>query len=295
MFGSRLLNRHSLRVARWVVAGALLLGLSAQVLAVPPGAQNSRRILVEQFTQNSCGACPGGDAKLQQLREQYGAEVVRVDLHRSDQYGTQLAAELMLEFSVFGYPSVLYDRVSGPHNQTNYLPEWPARYDDPQPLDITFTSTYQPSTRKVGIVTTTHVHSSHAGENRVNCYVMEDHLISNQNTHGDPIPDYDHRYVLRAGLGGMLGSGGSLPQGGLLAGDEHQYVYNYTLDPEVDPSNVWIACFVAEVYYTQSSRGPQPRPGEVLDANLGALGAKSLDSAMSWDNFETGDTTEWDG
>lgn len=163
----------------------------------------TKRVIVEKFTGEWCGYCPGGSKTIKGLKDTHGESMIVVDLHGGDPMETTHTGYMSngnLRYNVQYYPSVIVDReVSGDYTNawgtkiTTALAK-PAKLgirleteiDDNGLLDI-----------KAKVVSNETLASAY-----ITLYLVEDNVAqSSPNAQsdytGDAGPNYVHQHVMR--------------------------------------------------------------------------------------------------
>jgi thiol-disulfide isomerase/thioredoxin len=118
-----------------------------------------RVIVAEEFTGTWCTYCPGAARGLDELYERVYDSVVVIAYHVSDAFSIPEVSARSSYYGVSGVPSVFFDgifsEVGGVHTGTMfpfYINKFSQRIDDPSPIDIDLTCTYD-SDSNTGVVT----------------------------------------------------------------------------------------------------------------------------------------------
>lgn len=212
--------------------------LEAKVFVIL-GITSNKYVLVEEFTGAWCGWCPDGSLIMMQIDTAVpNAVLVAIHAGGLDSMIIAEGAEIANKYNN-GYPSALIDRYHFSDEQTialtrsKWLSRTKERLNHFSPLSIKIDP---PKIDKQQNLVFFDVHVSQSdyvypGNMRLNVWLVEDRVIgqgkgydqvnyfSNNQTYKEhpyyslpnPIPDYPHRYVLRASLTGTWGIPINLP------------------------------------------------------------------------------------
>ncbi|TXB67993.1 Omp28 family outer membrane lipoprotein [Phaeodactylibacter luteus] len=222
----------------------------------------SRQVLVEEFTGVRCVNCPAGSAALEDLKGQYGEQLVAVSIHAGsfappypesvDTLRT-VEGEAILSFlgEPLGYPTAVVNRKKFPGGFNLQLPRngWAGAIEQelqeaPRAL-IDINNTYDAATRTLDVCITLEMADDLNAEESVFLTVMltENDVVDLQLTpeSSEPDPNYVHKHVLRTM---MTTPAGNLLQEDLSAGAFVQKSYSVELLEKWDAANCHVVAFV---------------------------------------------------
>ncbi len=236
----------------------------------------TKRVVVEKFTGEWCGYCPGGNKEMKRINDIYGDQMILVDLHGGDPMETTHTNYLSngsMRYNVQYYPSAVIDRKKS-NDYTDGSPSWEAdidasvnqtaklgirlqtEIDDNGLLDI-----------KAKVVSNEAISSAY-----ITLYLVEDNVPqSSPNAQadytGDAGPNYIHQHVLRRVLT-------SSPHGEALniaeARVEYLKEYNDIDISAYNSANLKVVAIVEDYVFNQnlqSYNAKQVAVGESTDWN----------------------------
>jgi thiol-disulfide isomerase/thioredoxin len=201
--------------------------------------ENSRRILLEDFTGIQCPNCPQATDIANNLRNNYPNEIIAVAIHTGffsepdDEFPLDLRTEtgdyLRNKFRVGSFPNGLINRADYFNDDdplTDYR-QWENTIDlmvqdqsfiEPR-FEMKVQSIYNTESRILRLIPTIEVLQSISGEVRLHAFLLENGIVGPQidnRKNPSKIPDYEHNHILRLGFPGN-GSGRTIftdPQAG---------------------------------------------------------------------------------
>lgn len=221
--------------------------------------QQSRRVLIEEFTGVRCVNCPRGSQAIQDLQALYGERLVAVNIHAgffsppydSSRYdfrteaGTRILNALG---SPLGYPTAVIDRrhFSGEERLQTGLASWPGFVADelgrPPGAGLALTLAYEPTTRQLDVVVRVRANELLTAQMiRLNVWLTEDDIIDWQLTPEGWKRDYVHHDVFRAALTPPDGQplSADLPTGAMAT-----YTFTYRLPEAYRASASTVVAFL---------------------------------------------------
>ncbi len=238
----------------------------------------NKNVFLEVFGATWCTICPHAASVISEINNSTDKLIVAV-VHIDDPYTCTTGTEIFENYHLFPGWLVtgLIDRYTFygdvSMDMDRYL--WPRhvdqREDNISPVEITMNNSYDPSTRELEIDLTAIFRCSLMGDFRINCYIVEDSIISRQDNiltlpdrepycHKDywvynppgTIENYIHMNVLRDVLGGAWGTAGSLPNY-VIDSEPYDFHYEYLVSGEYNANNLRIIG-VIQKYNSDSSK-----------------------------------------
>jgi|GEM_PF-1855640 len=223
-----------------------------------------KNILLEKITATWCPNCPEGDARVAEIQEMFPGRFLDVHWHRSDEFSISEFDDLD-DIYGGGQPRAMFDRhvfpefvVSSAASSTpgfyrkNYFTTVAAyRTSSNAPVHLATEVDYSSSSRNltVDIDATFYAEMEAGAEYRLNCYLIENDILADQDNHdddinnGDDIDDYEQKTIVRAALGGIWGSENSLPSS-LEEGETYSHQFTYEVPEEFDDDNLHVIILV---------------------------------------------------
>jgi hypothetical protein len=212
----------------------------------PGGNQEKRKILLEDYTGHRCGTCPPAANAANSIANQYPGQVIVLSVHAgflADPLGGTYSKDFRTQtgstwFSTFGFvatPSGMINRIMYPSSQHNLSwGVWSSVADTmvsraPEAY-LTFTKSYNASTRQVSGSIKTKFYKNLSGLHRLVIVLMEDSIVGAQtdNTQNPPdVLNYVHRHVLRGAVNSTWGD--TLFSTSVAQGDSITKTFNYTI------------------------------------------------------------------
>ena len=228
----------------WLVTGALTVLFSAGVLYAVADENDGvpeRTVLLEQFTRQSCGACPGRMRDVAEQTADYN--VVTLSYHSYDEMSTPetdafieqfttAAPTFFVDRSLDGLNSIA-QRISGTVRTRSFLP--------PE-MSIMVDHGYDSTTRRVVLNLTFQALADIEKGCRINVILKEDRLCYEQGYEGKMVYPYYHSDVVRefiTGPKGELFNDAVIPKDTVI-----DTSYSFTLDERYVSDFCEIAVFV---------------------------------------------------
>lgn len=192
----------------------------------------SRQVLIEEFTGVKCVNCPAGSEALATLLEIYGQRLVPVSIHAGffsppypeSRYDLQTpAGDILLEYlgQPLGYPTAVIDRRLFPGETSLQLTQrnWAGYIADELAVEpalrIGLNSAYEATDRQLTVDVTLFFDTDLPDENiRLTVVLTEEEVVDFQLTPAGKQGDYTHRHVLRTALTPATGISLGAPQSG---------------------------------------------------------------------------------
>ncbi|MCD4679850.1 MAG: Omp28-related outer membrane protein [Bacteroidales bacterium] len=221
-----------------------------------------RKVMIEEFTGHQCPNCPQGQVKIKELKVKYGEQLNVVAIHAgvfSDldpshgyTYDFRTAEGTLIndDFDAgnLGYPSGMINRIvkSAPDNRIFSRFEWEGAMDTMMAvspfLDLQIITDYDSASRKL----CTHVQTEFLQDITKNVnlviFILEDSIISKQQSISSAIDDYVHSHVLRGTVSGAYGK--VLSEGLVTKDTKIIKSYKTILPAEWDAHHISVLAFV---------------------------------------------------
>lgn len=217
---------------------------------VPETVEADKYLLVEEFTGMRCVNCPKGAETVHSITEALDGKVVAVCIHPEGHIftepidGVDLTSPASTEIYNYyhpNFPAAMFDGSRPNTNTARWLGVALKAYQEPTPLNISVTTRYDASSRKVKAHYTVTFLEDYAGELCVTAYLTEDGIKGEQESlNGVTLHDYSHNHVLRAAISGVWGDkiGNAFTAHQIVEGD-----YEYTLKEEWNEDNCNVVVF----------------------------------------------------
>lgn len=187
--------------------------------------ENSRRILLEDFTGIQCPNCPQATDIADSLKGDYPNEIIAVAIHTGffsepdDEFPLDLRTEtgdyLRINFKVGSFPNGLINRADyfNDDDPLSDYRQWENTIDqmiqdqsfmEPR-FEVKVQSIYNTESRILRLIPSIDVLQSITGEVRLHAFLLENRIIGPQiDNRKTPskIPNYEHNHILRHGFPG---------------------------------------------------------------------------------------------
>lgn len=214
-----------------------------------PNAVMNRRVLIEDFTGQSCTNCPDAHQVIRDLQAQYGEQVIAVAIH-AGHFGIAEGSNptfvgLMQPegnsyadyWQVASYPAGVINRTSGVLKHTDWAAySRTALMGEPTMQIIVSDSLSADSTM---LTIHTEIMPQADAEGMLQLWITESHITAPQLQAGTLVPIYTHNHVYRASVNGLWGEEVSLTHG-----TTHKTIHSIALSDNWDISNLSIVAFV---------------------------------------------------
>lgn len=206
-----------------------------------------RKIVVEDYTGTWCGYCPRIAAAIDLVHDDTD-DITVVSIHNDDDMALPFEADLRAEFEVFGFPSGRLNRTenwSNPHPASTVIDMAGVETN----IAISIRSQVSGSSMAAEV---TVVSESNLEDTKLVLYLVEDGILDDQTNYfnadntspyfglGNPIPNFEHKDVLRASLTGILGD--AIPATGAL--QEYKATFSSSLDTSFVTANLKLVAMV---------------------------------------------------
>lgn len=223
--------------------------------------ETDKVILIEEFTGANCTNCPTGAATVTALHEQYGDQIIAVSLYPKQltdltrpynvDLRTDIATEIFAQYNKEnGIPAAMFNRNMIDGYVLQLTPNtWgtpvynilqnkeSSLYSPYSPAKIELSSTYDAETRELKIEYLTEFLHNVDESVSFQIYILENNIISIQNSLTGMIRNYENNHVLRTALNGTWGKdfGGNHAAGTNFTGEN-----SVTLDPKWNADNIQV-------------------------------------------------------
>lgn len=237
-------------------------------ITVTDKALDNRNVLAEDATGAWCGWCPGVALTFDTLSSWYNTDdthrFIPVALHNGDILTTEQSDEYALLWSGGAFPSSWFDRFRYFGNtyvrlgfEDDVAQRIEERFGMDAPVDIEIDFDLDEVSRELTIDVHLDFVARVDGDYRINCWLLENDLLTDQNNFfdeiaghpfegaGDPIVDYVNNHVLRDVLSDLWGDKADLPST-INTGSQYSRSYTFTIPPSYDIENLDIVAFVSE-------------------------------------------------
>lgn len=183
-----------------------------------PNAVMNRRVLIEDFTGQSCTNCPDAHQVIRDLQTQYGEQVIAVAIH-AGHFGIAEGSNptfvgLMQPegntyadyWQVASYPAGVINRTSGVLKHT----DWAAYSRTALMGEPTMQITVNDSLSADSIIIHTEIISQTDTDGKLQLWITESNITAPQLQAGTLVPSYQHHHVYRASVNGLWGEEVSL-------------------------------------------------------------------------------------
>lgn len=228
-----------------------------------------RKVLIEDFTGQKCGNCPGAASTIQTIKGIYGEKVLSIAVH-ANFYSVPAAAPYTYDFRTNegndydaffappNFPNGLINRRGYPSGHWKAVAKWAdtvaALLAIPPDAWLEIDNSYNSTTRVLNTTIKTEFLNAMTGTFKLAVMLIEDSIVKPQYFTGPPgydKLDYVHRHVLRDGITSSWGD--IIKTGAVAAGDSVISTYQYTL-PATFPATNGIApdvnhCYVIAYIY----------------------------------------------
>ncbi|GEM_PF-2184157 len=215
------------------------------------------KMLLEKLTAAWCGWCPENDLEIDALVEEHGEEnVIVVHHHIMDVLSTDFGTEIAQEY-VNGTPALLFNRIKF-EDQWNVgvtRTEWTAHMEPAlamltdQVNIVNNSHAYNPTDRRLSFEFDLEFLVDLTGDYRLNAYIVEDVVVNSDpdydqtnywagldhplGPYPNPIPEFEHKHVVRE----ILGTAWGLPDGlnsTISAGETVSSSFFYEIPEHID-------------------------------------------------------------
>lgn len=242
---------------RYIIIALLLMSLSVDA---------QKKVVIEKFTNTSCGTCPNASLVLQDIVSRYD-DVIWVSHYKNNGWfdnplTNDQTAQLWDDISVPGNPLGMIDRIP----VDNFLLLTSSRWEDriQEQLNETVLADviiddvdYDKENRTISFSTgVTFLQDMPSGDYRISAMIVEDGVTGQaQNSYyndvaghplegmGNPIWNYEHHNVVRAILDDTWGTDNVVPSEPVVS-ETYIQSYSYIVPEEYKPAQIKIVCMV---------------------------------------------------
>lgn len=230
----------------------------AQGQSLVSTSNQSRTVLLEDFTGIHCGYCPEGHAIAAALEAQHGPRITVVGVHAGP-YATPATGEpdfrttdgiaIDSYFTIGGYPAGVISRHLFDGADDLGRGAWEGAVNEmlalPSPVNLGVASAFDAGTRELTVtVELLYTADSPAGEDFISVLLTENGIIGPQTDYGPSgnHTDYEHNHVLRTYITPTWGEAvGTTAQGTSVI-----RTYTFTVPEEWNAANCDVVAFVSE-------------------------------------------------
>lgn len=230
----------------------------AQGQSLVSTSNQSRTVLLEDFTGIHCGYCPEGHAIAAALEAQHGPRIAVVGVHAGP-YATPATGEpdfrttdgiaIDSYFTIGGYPAGVISRHLFDGADDLGRAAWEGAVNEmlalPSPVNLGVASAFDAGTRELTVtVELLYTADSPAGEDFISVLLTENGIIGPQTDYGPSgnHTDYEHNHVLRTYITPTWGEAvGTTAQGTSVI-----RTYTFTVPEEWNAANCDVVAFVSE-------------------------------------------------
>lgn len=217
-----------------------------------PGASETRRVLLEDYTDHNCVNCPSATKKAKEITQLYAGKVILLAIHAGyfanpgappfqTDYRTVAgtAWDQFFGMSALGNPIGMVNRKSSGGAYTVMSANWSSKVaeivEDVANVNLSVSTTYNESNKKLDVNISSKFLQSLSGTFKLQVCIVEDSLVSAQKNN-DPnagatpvIENYVHPKVLRQAVNGNWGEAIGGPTGIVSTTVDYKNTYSLTL------------------------------------------------------------------
>lgn len=226
--------------------------------------ENTRRVLIEEFTGHKCGNCPRAAETLHDILCSKGDQVIGLAVHvgffarptaspYEADYRSDAGDALDAQFgnSVAGLPNGLVNRKEFNGTSISSNTDWETKVDEilnePADAKLTISNVYNPGSRDLNTTVSTEIlRNLDAANYTMAIYLVEDSIVSPQTDYqADPttIYDYVHMHMLRTSLNGTWGE--SISNSALSLGETFETSASISVDPSYKDQHLYIVAILS--------------------------------------------------
>lgn len=230
-----------------------------------------RKVLIEDYTGQSCGNCPVAAIKLDDIQALYGEAVVGMAVHAGffadtlffghPTYGVILKNDHSTEYdnffevSLFGNPNGMVNRTFNDANSNNIYnhEKWAEittnLIQEEAKVSVEISTTYNSSTRALEVTVSGESLDNLIGNHLLAIALTETNIVGPQKYYAGVlgyeketwVDDYTHKHVLRDMIGGTWGES---VLSDVEPGASYSKTVNYTIPTEFNADNCSIVAYV---------------------------------------------------
>ncbi len=221
------------------------------------GDKQARSVLIEEFTGVQCVQCPAGSARIEELLDLNGENLIALSIHGAGGFSIPVVGFSTDDFRspeafamgdllgpLEGYPTATVNRKQFPSEAGRMigLTKWAGYIDqelqEETKVKVTIDHTYDDATRNVDLTVNLEFYENVAEALVLNVVITETNVQNYQLTpQGDDL-NYIHKHIMRKKLTPVNGDPIS---GTTNAGDTKQMSYSFTLPEAPDVIQTWNA------------------------------------------------------
>lgn len=180
-----------------------------------PNVVMNRRVLIEDFTGQSCTNCPDAHQVLHDLQAQYGEQVIAVAIHAGHFGIAEGSNPNMLGlmqpdgnayanyWQVASYPAGVINRTSGVIKHTDWAAYTRTALMGEPSMQISVSDSLSADGTTLTICTEIIPHANITG--KLQLWITENNITAPQLQAGTLVPNYQHHHVYRASVNGLWG------------------------------------------------------------------------------------------
>jgi thiol-disulfide isomerase/thioredoxin len=236
---------------------------SCEAFIFSPVETYTKKVLLEDYTGQTCGNCPRAAEKAHELQEQYGEQLVVIAVHAgwfsntSDEYPNDFTTEVGDAWdthfgnSSLGNPNGMIDRIDYPGSHVFQFSQWGEKIADQIQIEpsigIQVAASYNASSKLICVDTQTEILNDLEGNLNITVVLIESGIISKQTDYSilpdQYVDDYEQNHVLRKGLTNAWGE--SLGQETYLQSELFTNRYSIEKQADWDINNMSVIAFVS--------------------------------------------------
>ena len=237
---------------------------SCEAFLFSPIESYTKKVLLEDYTGQTCGNCPRAGEKAYELQEQFGEQLVIIAVHAgwfantSNDYPNDFTTETGDEWdthfgnSSLGNPNGMVDRIDFPDNShifqysqweekvTNQLQNLPS-------VGIQIHTSYKENTGLICVDTQTEILNDLENKLHLTVVLIESGIISKQTDYSilpdQYVDDYEQNHVLRKGLTNAWGEDLGLEN--YSTSDFYTHRYSIEKQEDWEISNMSVIAFIS--------------------------------------------------
>lgn len=221
-----------------------------------PDNDNTRFIVLEEFTGHTCTFCPNGTREIKRLDGIFGDQLIPISIHagnfavpapNGNKYTTDFRVpegrgEIYInEFNVSGYPSGIVSRIKqNASGAATWEQDINSIKDDIPMARLVMTNYYSSQRNVIRCEVEINWKQTLAEEYNLQLFLLEDNIIDWQLDNGVEKPDYNHRHVLRKVINDTFGK--TLEPA--VSDETVKFQYIFTTNAAWKPADLEVVAFV---------------------------------------------------
>ena len=237
---------------------------SCEAFIFSPVENYTKKVLLEDYTGQTCGNCPRAAEKAHELQTQFGEQLVVIAVHAgwfantSNDYPNDFTTETGNTWdthfgnSSLGNPNGMVDRVNYPNSHVLQFSQWEEKVSNQlqtlPTVGIQIAANYNSTSGLICVDTQTEILTSLENNLHLTVVLIESGIISDQTDYSqDPqhIVDYEQNHVLRKGLTNPWGE--SLGQESYTQNELFTQRYSIEKQADWDINNMSVVAFVSDL------------------------------------------------